>query len=124
MRTAIPENMSRIGAVWRLTELEIHPNPKVLPSTFCRFMGSVNTPRTQNGPENCENGILNFSDGSESLAIHSTHENIIPVQYGPVWSSLTGLHGYFLGLARFCDPPRSFCGAGFWSKKCPNFGEL
>ena len=27
MGTAIPENMSRIGAVWRFTELEIHPNP-------------------------------------------------------------------------------------------------
>ena len=25
--TAIPENMSRIGAVWRFAELEIHPNP-------------------------------------------------------------------------------------------------
>ena len=34
MGTAIPENMSRIGALWRLTELEIHPNPgfRLLPS--------------------------------------------------------------------------------------------
>ena len=34
MGSVIPENMSRIGAVWRLAELEIHPNPgfRLLPS--------------------------------------------------------------------------------------------
>ena len=57
MGTAIPENMSRIGAVWRLTELEIHPNLgfRLLPSVASWVM--VNAPQISKWTKNTVNVV-------------------------------------------------------------------